>query len=647
MKIGRVTRLWRFCGGWFWHTACGILTLIFLIGAPGARAQSLNVVTSNETAPPGATVEIMFTLAQPAGVSSGELALNLDPTVFGAVTAIAAFSASGDAAGYASVSGNQVDIHFASQSASLGSAVGMPLVVITVPILATAKAGAQTAITANPTGSAWYGSSPEGAADAVSVTPGTVTVGGTLSVSGVSPVSNLAAAAAVRIMGTGFVSGTVVSIPAVSIASQQVIGPGEVDVTLAGPTDLGGKRITVTNPDGALVNFFAAPPAPPLASIGDPFDGAIPLLPTASYSAGSLNIFSLTESGRIVLANPGGAPVEALVEALSPDDTVVKQITVTVAAGAEYAGDTGSLGAGFGSSIQVLATGPLRMLSLLVNFGNPTAGPPSTTTYLLAPLNPIIPSPLGVYVDDVIQFSWVSGTASPQSQSLTVSGAAGVGFTVSFSTNSGGNWLSVTPTSGTTCNCSAQPTLTVSANPTGLAAGAYQGIITITPTGTQFQPAGPPVQIDVGLTVTNTPIVTQIVSGGFSAGPNAYNTLFSIAPYQLAGPLIVSVLTDSGGNWLSASPVTSTAGAEIAVTASPGNLGPGYYSGEVTVQGANGGTVVTPTTLYVSGSGAQLFPQNNQDAVFAMGPGEASPRRGPVARLELSRSLSRAGNFHA
>jgi hypothetical protein len=187
MKTETVTRPRRLCGGRLWHTGCGVLTLICLLDASDAMAQSVNVVASNETAPPGATVEIKFTLAQPAAISSGELALNLDPTVFGGVTAIAAFSAAGDAAGYASVSGSHVDIHFASPSASMGSAAGMPLVVIIVPILATAKAGAQTAITADPTGSVWNGplNSP---AYTVSVTAGRVTVGGTLSVSSVSPV---------------------------------------------------------------------------------------------------------------------------------------------------------------------------------------------------------------------------------------------------------------------------------------------------------------------------------------------------------------------------------------------------------------------------------------------------------------------------
>jgi hypothetical protein len=123
----------------------------------------------------GATVQIKLSLSAPAAVSSGELALDLDPKVFGPVTAIANFSAAGDASGFATVNGSHVDIHFQSASGTLGSAAGMPLVVITVPTLATAKPGTQATINADPSGSQWGGPGP---IYSVTVTPGMVTLGG-------------------------------------------------------------------------------------------------------------------------------------------------------------------------------------------------------------------------------------------------------------------------------------------------------------------------------------------------------------------------------------------------------------------------------------------------------------------------------------
>jgi len=81
---------------------------------------------------------------------------------------------------------------------------------------------------------------------------------------------------------------------------------------------------------------------------------------------------------------------------------------------------------------------------------------------------------------------------SPQSQSLSVGGGSGINFTAAASTTSGGSWLTVTPTSGTT-----PATLTVSANPGSLGVGTYNGTIAVTSSNGSAN-------IPVTLTVTST-----------------------------------------------------------------------------------------------------------------------------------------------
>ena len=82
----------------FWRRVGGILPLFLALAtAHAATTPNLNVIVSGETAPPGATMQIKLSLEKPAAVSSGELALDLDPAGFGPVTAIATFSAVGDA----------------------------------------------------------------------------------------------------------------------------------------------------------------------------------------------------------------------------------------------------------------------------------------------------------------------------------------------------------------------------------------------------------------------------------------------------------------------------------------------------------------------------------------------------------------------
>src|SRR5262249_27247546 len=92
-----------------------------------------------------------------------------------------------------------------------------------------------------------------------------------------------------------------------------------------------------------------------------------------------------------------------------------------------------------------------------------------------------------------LNFSVRSSGLAPPSQTFDVTSATvGLPFAVSATTASGGPWLAATPATG------AVPTrIRVSVNPPRLAAGAYQGTITVT-----APEAGPPTQtVTVQLTV--------------------------------------------------------------------------------------------------------------------------------------------------
>ena len=86
------------------------------------------------------------------------------------------------------------------------------------------------------------------------------------------------------------------------------------------------------------------------------------------------------------------------------------------------------------------------------------------------------PAPPHITVSlDSLTFSVQIGGSSPAQQSFSVTANRSVSFTVTAATASGGSWLAVSPTSGTT-----PATLDVIVNPTGLAPGTYQGAIIIT-----------------------------------------------------------------------------------------------------------------------------------------------------------------------
>jgi len=103
-----------------------------------------------------------------------------------------------------------------------------------------------------------------------------------------------------------------------------------------------------------------------------------------------------------------------------------------------------------------------------------------------------------------LAFAYTIGAAAPQSQIIQVQSSSAVSFAAAATTNNNtGNWLQVTPANGTTPG-----TLTVSINPTGLAAGNYTGTIAVTSPS-----AATPTTIPVTLTVSAAPPPTPVVQG--------------------------------------------------------------------------------------------------------------------------------------
>lgn len=86
------------------------------------------------------------------------------------------------------------------------------------------------------------------------------------------------------------------------------------------------------------------------------------------------------------------------------------------------------------------------------------------------------PQPTVTVSPTTLSFRFEAGRTSPPAQSLSVTSTLrSVRFTAVASTRSGGNWLSLNPSGGAT-----PTTLSASVNPSGLAAGSYDGLIQIT-----------------------------------------------------------------------------------------------------------------------------------------------------------------------
>jgi uncharacterized protein (TIGR03437 family) len=130
------------------------------------------------------------------------------------------------------------------------------------------------------------------------------------------------------------------------------------------------------------------------------------------------------------------------------------------------------------------------------------------------------------------------GAANPADQNITLtSSGPAVPFTTSASTSNGGNWLSVKPASG-----NATATVTVSYTTSGLAAGTYNGTVTISPSGLTA------ISVPVTLTVNEIrPLITQIANAAsFISAPVAPGEFIYIKGTNV-GPATLTGLTVTGG----------------------------------------------------------------------------------------------------
>lgn len=217
-----------------------------------------------------------------------------------------------------------------------------------------------------------------------------------------------------------------------------------------------------------------------------------------------------------------------------------------------------------------------------------------------------------------LSFLFQQGGGNPSTQTVTVrSSGAPLTFTAAAATSNGGNWLSVTPNSGTTT-----ATLSVSANPAGLAAGNYSGTITLAASGSS-------VTVNVTLTVA--------ASANLSASPSSLTFAAAIGgsapPAQAvaisskgaAANVTSTVSTTSGGNWLSVTPANGSTPFNLSVSVNPAGLSAGSYTGSISVSpGVGQAPLLIGVTLNVSATvGLAVTPAalNFSAALGSAGPG--------------------------
>jgi hypothetical protein len=221
-----------------------------------------------------------------------------------------------------------------------------------------------------------------------------------------------------------------------------------------------------------------------------------------------------------------------------------------------------------------------------------------------------------------VGFAMPFGGANPLPQVLNISTVDGsaVRFSASAVTAKGGAWLTISP-SGSGC-CFTPLAVTATVNASALAAGTYTGEIIIT----EFANPQRSMTIPVTLIVSAAGAFFDSLAGGLT---------FSVQPGKKATPqtlfvgnggsgklkFTVTPITEDGGLWLTATPLSTTAPKSITVGVNILNLPgagaiAGTYNGQLLLQ-APGSNATVPVTVTVGK--AAFFQVNPISFVMPLG----------------------------
>lgn len=216
-----------------------------------------------------------------------------------------------------------------------------------------------------------------------------------------------------------------------------------------------------------------------------------------------------------------------------------------------------------------------------------------------------------------LTFFAVKGGGSPPPQDFNIlnSGAGLMPFTISSSTVSGGSWVSVFPTSGSSdANAETVPQIRVQVNPKGLAAGVYYGTVKVTSPSADNNPQSVIAILNVlapgskiGPLVQPAGLIFTGVAGGESPGSQTVtveNTDSAPVTYQSGRA------TTDGGAWFTWLPKDATISPNqpirIVIQPQTAGLGAGIHPGALTLSFSDGSTRTIAIFLVLAPPGTVL-----------------------------------------
>lgn len=342
-----------------------------------AATRQISLHIPDESAPPGGIVQMKFLDSEPTPTTSGGPRVAIPSGTM--VEGIQVFNPNGDVNGVAIVGPSLISIAFITSTGTLGS--DYPIMTVALRLPSTISVGTTLPFSLDPSSTWTLG--PLGPATVKPSPPATITVGGSISITDVVPGGGvLPAGTVVSVRGIGFQTGTKVHLPNVKASSISVASAQEIQITLAEPTQMTGKKIRVTNPDGSRDTYFSYMRGTPLGESRQPLlASAVPIFSTVTHSQAvfaAANRLSASEFTGVAVQNPSLTTATVTFTLFSSSDAPLGSSTVVIPSGYRMMRDMSEL-AGVappqGSYLVAASDVPVQMFGFLGDSVTGTVAP--------------------------------------------------------------------------------------------------------------------------------------------------------------------------------------------------------------------------------------------------------------------------------
>lgn len=337
-------------------------------GSCSAPARQISLHIPNESAPPGGVVQMKMLVTEPTPVSSSGPRI---PVPSGTkLIGIEMFNPNGDVNGIALLGSSLASVASITSSGTQGS--DYPIMTVAFQVPSNISLGSTLSFSLDPSSTWTLGLL--GVATMKPIAPATITVGGSISITDVVPGGGVQpAGTVVHVEGIGFQPGTQVQLSNVKASSIAVVSPTEIQIVLAEPTQMTGKKIQVTNPDGSQDTYFSYQRGTLLGQSDQPLlSSAIPIFSSLAYSQAvfAMGDLSTGEFTGVAVQNPNQTAATVTFTLFALSDTPLGTSTIVLPANYRMMRETSEL-AGVapppGSYLVISSGVPVEMFGFLGN----------------------------------------------------------------------------------------------------------------------------------------------------------------------------------------------------------------------------------------------------------------------------------------